>query len=110
MFNINGEDWEVLLVSPFHPGLKRTDNSFALGVCDDVSKIIYINDQVNDMMLKKILYHEITHAAMFSYNVDLSIEQEELVADLIATYGQEIIDTVNTIFKRIQEKWGTYIA
>lgn len=39
------------------------------------------------MMLKKILCHEITHAAMFSYNVDLSIEQEELVADLIATYG-----------------------
>lgn len=44
MFNINGKDWEVLLVSPFHPGLKKTDNSFALGVCDDVSKIIYIND------------------------------------------------------------------
>ena len=47
---------------------------------------------------------------MFSYNVDLSIEQEELVADLIATYGQEIIDTVNTIFKRIQEKWVIYIT
>jgi hypothetical protein len=34
-----------------------------------------------------VLSHELTHAAMFSYNIDLSYEQEELFADLIATYG-----------------------
>ena len=102
MFNINGKDWEVLLVSPFHPGLKKTDNSFALGVCDDASKIIYINDQVNDMMLKKILCHEITHAAMFSYGVKLTLEQEELLADLLATYGNEIISVTNKIFNKIK--------
>ena len=41
--------------------------------------------------MKKVLCHEITHAAMFSYNVNLSLEQEELVADLISTYGEEIV-------------------
>jgi hypothetical protein len=35
---------------------------------------------------------------MFSYNVELTIEQEEVLADLIATYGQEIIRITNTIF------------
>ena len=39
---------------------------------------------------------------MFSYNVDLTIEQEELVADLIATYGEEIIDITNQMFKKIK--------
>lgn len=41
---------------------------------------------------------------MFSYNIDLSIEQEELLADLMATYGQEIIHITNGIFKRIKER------
>lgn len=53
--------------------------------------------------MKKVLCHELTHAAMFSYNVDLSIDQEELLADLVATYGQEIIDATNKIFTRIQK-------
>ena len=39
---------------------------------------------------------------MFSYNVDLTLEQEELVADLVATYGEEIIDITNTVFKKIK--------
>lgn len=108
MFNINGETWYVKLVSPHHPELQRRDGSFALGMCDDKDKTIYINDAVDSVKMKKILCHELTHAAMFSYNVDLNIEQEELVADLIATYGHEIVYTTNKIFKRIQEKWGTY--
>ena len=54
------------------------------------------------VFLKKVLCHEIVHAAMFSYNVDLILEQEELVADLIATYGEEIIDITNQMFKKIK--------
>ena len=53
--------------------------------------------------MKKVLAHEITHAAMFSYGVNLSLSQEELLADLIATYGQEIICIANKIFHRITE-------
>lgn len=40
---------------------------------------------------------------MFSYDIELSLEQEELLADLMATYGQEIIFTTNKIFKRLKE-------
>ncbi len=39
---------------------------------------------------------------MFSYNVNLSIEQEELVADLISTYGEEIIYITNKIFNKLR--------
>ena len=104
MFNINGENWRVLLVSPNHPELMRSDGTSALGLCNDNTKTIYINDEVPSFMRKKILCHEITHAAMFSYNIDLSLEQEELLADLIATYGQEIIHITNQIFNRIKKK------
>ena len=47
------------------------------------------------LLLKKVLCHEVVHAAMFSYNVELTLEQEELVADLIATYGSEVIRITN---------------
>ena len=74
MFEINGEKWKIFLVSSEHPGLRRTDGSFTLGMCDDKTKSIYINENVDNELLKKILCHEITHAAMFSYNVDLDLE------------------------------------
>jgi hypothetical protein len=32
---------------------------------------------------------------MFSYDVWLKYDEEELLADLVATYGQEIIDITN---------------
>ena len=95
MFNINGETWRVVFVSPSHPDLRRSDGSFTLGVCDDDKKTIFLSAALDAYMVKKVLTHEITHAAMFSYNVDLSPRQEELVAMLIDTYGHEIITLTN---------------
>lgn len=87
MLNINGENWRIFLVSPFHPALYRSDGSLSIGACDDDKKAIYINENLSSAKMKKVLCHELTHAAMFSYNIELNIEQEELLADLIATYG-----------------------
>ena len=53
-------------------------------------------------MLKKVLCHEIVHAAMFSYGVSLSLDQEEIIADIIATYGEEIINVTNKVFKKLR--------
>ena len=72
MLNINGEDWEILFVSPNHPGLLRSDGSYTIGSCDDIHKSIYISDELNSFYVKKVLCHELTHAAMFSYNIELS--------------------------------------
>ena len=102
MFEINGETWHLVFVSPNHPGLMRTDGSITLGMCDDNVKKIYINDELDAQLTRKVLAHEITHAAMFSYNVNLCHNQEEMVANLIDTYGQEIIGITNQIFNRIR--------
>ena len=50
-------------------------------------KTIYLCEDLEYNLMKKVLSHELTHAAMFSYNVELNLEQEELFADLVATYG-----------------------
>ena len=43
--------------------------------------------------------HELVHAAMFSYDIDLDPDEEENIADLIATYGEEIVDITEKVFQ-----------
>lgn len=104
MFDINGISWQIVKTSPNHPKLFRSDGSLSIGACDNISKTIYLNENLTGSKLKKVLCHEITHAAMFSYDVNLTHEQEELLADLIATYGEEIIEITNKIFRKIRYK------
>lgn len=102
MFNINGIDWKIKKTSSNHPALARLNGEFALGSCDKETQTIYLSESIPKYKLKKVLCHEITHAAMFSYGVYMTYDQEELVADLIATYGEEIINVTNKIFKKIK--------
>jgi uncharacterized protein YjaZ len=73
MFEINGETWRIFFVSPGHPILRRSDGSLTIGTCDDITKSIYLDDSLDCALMKKVLAHELTHAAMFSYNVDLDL-------------------------------------
>jgi len=102
MFDINGIWWKIEFTNMRNPALRRTDGTYALGVCDNKTKTIYLASWLEGSMLKKVLTHEIVHAAMFSYNVYLSLEQEEVIADIIATYGEEIINITNKVFKKLQ--------
>lgn len=89
------------MVSPSHPVLQISDNSYALGCCDKLTRKIYINDMLNVYYMKKVLCHEIVHAAMFSYDVVLSYEEEEMIAEIIDTYGEEIIEITEQLFKNM---------
>lgn len=80
-----------MLVSPRDELLRRPDGSYSIGCCDADLGIIALSKVLDDKMIEKVLCHELTHAAMFSYNINLTADQEELVADVIATYGTEII-------------------
>ena len=104
MFTINKEQWKVVLCSAHHPMLIRSDGSLSVGACDDPSKTIYLSENLRGGFLKKVLCHELTHAAMFSYNVELTLEQEELLAEILCTYGEEIIDITNTLFYKLKER------
>lgn len=104
MFKINDEVWRVLLVSPNHPQLQRSDGSYSIGACNNDTGCIYVNERLEGSMLKKVICHEVAHAAMFSYDIYLEPAQEEILADLIASYGHEIIFMTNKIFNRIKNR------
>ena len=102
MFSINNIQWFLKFVKPNDEILQTQDGKYTVGVCDHPTKTIYINETLRGAFLRKVLCHEVAHAAMFSYGVELTLEQEELLADLIATYGQEIIKITNKLFKKLK--------
>lgn len=103
MVKINDRGWRIRLVSANHPKLLR-QNTYALGSCDNNTSSIYIADNVSPNKLKQVLAHELAHAVIFSYHLDLEPQTEELIADLIGTYGNEIIKLTNILFKKIKNR------
>ena len=101
---INGVRWRVRLVSPAHPLLLTPWKTHALGVCDKVTQTICVDETLSPQLLKEVLCHEIVHAFMFSYMIDLSYSEEELVAELMSQYGEEILETTNIIYYGIRMK------
>ena len=102
MVKINGDDWKIVLTSSNHPALLKPDNSYTLGCCDNKLKKIFIVEGLTDAYFKKVVSHELVHACMYSYDVELDDYQEEILADLIATYGSEIMNISNSIFCRLR--------
>ena len=84
--------------------LQRSDDSYILGSCNNNTNIIYLREDLYGRSLKKVLCHELTYAAMFSYQINLTLDQEELIADFIVTYGEEIISITNYLFKKLSER------
>lgn len=97
-FTMNGIEWTVRTVPHNSPMLMRSDGSKTVGMCDRRTKEICISDMVLGGFRRKILIHEVCHAAIFSYGIDLSIPQEEFLCDFIATYGDEIFTVVDDLF------------
>lgn len=87
ILKINHEHWDVQFVHPNHPCLQLPDGSYTIGACNDKFKTIFINRRLNEFYTKKVLLHEISHAIVFSYNLSISYHTEEMLSDLIATYG-----------------------
>ena len=102
MYEINGVTWYIKFIPPHSPIFKMDNGQYTIGVCDNYTKTIYLSNNLIGNLLRKVLCHEIVHSAMFSYDIWLNYEQEEILADLIATYGSEIISITNKIFKKLQ--------
>ena len=60
----------------------RPNGTYTLGSCDKILKGIYISEGLSRKEFEKVLCHELAHAAMYSYNVDLNQAQKEFFAEL----------------------------
>lgn len=69
-----------------HYSLIKPDGTSAVGVCDKSSYKIYINKDLKWKQYYEVLCHEITHAAMHSYDVVLSDLEEEFIVNSISNH------------------------
>jgi hypothetical protein len=83
--------------------LLMPSGQYALGACNDATKTIYISNALHGEMFEQVLCHELVHAAMYAYNVMLGHDEEELIAEIISVFGEEIIDITDMMFDRIKK-------
>lgn len=102
MFTINNQTWHIQFVSANNPILQRSDGSWTVAVTDNTTKTIYIANTVSGSFFNKVLTHEIVHCYCLSYDIEFTLRDEEICADLIATYGYEILQLTDKICKRIK--------
>ena len=101
-FTINGTNWRVQYENPLSGELKRSDGTISLGVTDRNTHTIYLSDALHGFMQRKVLIHEVCHAICMSYDVYLPIEQEEILCDFVATYGDEVFGIVDMILGAVR--------
>lgn len=104
MYQMNGINWSVRIVRGDSPMLMRSDGSRTVGMCDRETHEICISDMLQGAFLRKVLIHEVCHSAMMSYGIDMSVEQEELFCDLVATYGDEIFEVADSLFMALKRR------
>ena len=98
-FTVNNQMWKVDFVDPNNNNLKRSDNSITLGMTDNNTKTIYINNKLSDYMTDKVLCHELCHVFAFEFDYYMPIETEEIVADFMSLYGRDIVYLLDDLVK-----------
>lgn len=101
MFTINGIDWEIIYVNPFSDDLRRSDGSLTVGVTDMPKRAVFLSNRLRGAFLRKVLAHELVHCFMFSYSIHIPIEEEEYIADWVATYGTDLIYLLDDLMRGI---------
>ncbi len=107
MIVINGIVWDIVFVNPNSEKLRRSDGSITVGMTEnsDDFHTVYLSDTLHGQFLRRVLCHELVHCFMFSYSIHISIDEEEYIADWVATYGTELIsildDLMSNILRRI---------
>jgi Zn-dependent peptidase ImmA (M78 family) len=97
---INNKNWKLVRLNASDDRLKRSDGISVLGVCDNNTKTIYINQNLQGKLLDRVILHEITHVFCFEYGLNLDIAAEEILCDFMATYGREVIAVVDNILSQ----------
>ncbi|MDO4801691.1 MAG: hypothetical protein Q4A15_05965 [Prevotellaceae bacterium] len=82
----------------------RNDGTQTIGMTDGYNHIIYIASNLKGRLLETVLAHELCHAIIFSYDIELDAEFEEWLAQFVATYGREVVYLLDKLLENIHLK------
>jgi hypothetical protein len=96
-FELNSIQWQIVWVDNKNSLLSRTDGSMSVGVTDMNTHCIYLAKSLHGAFLRKVIIHELCHCVCMSYNIYMPIEQEEMLCDFVATYGDQVFEIVDIL-------------
>lgn len=94
---INNILWKIKCVGFNNSNLYRNDGTLTIGMTDNNKCTIYINENLDGKMLYDVICHELCHAFVFSYNINIPVEMEEMLCQFICDYGKTILDCTDEI-------------
>ena len=103
-FTVNNQEWELLFVNPNSKELMRSNGTITIGTTDNIKKMVFINNRLNDYLFDKCLAHELCHVYAFSFDYFMDIQTEEIVADFFSLFGRSMVymlDDLVEILKRV---------
>lgn len=101
VISINDRLWKISFVRADSPYLARSDGGYTIGCTDNKMQSLFLSEALNGDMLKKVLCHELVHCFSFSYHLDIPLEAEEIIADFLATYGQDVFSVADSVMREI---------
>lgn len=104
-FVVNDQEWKIKFVNPKSKDLMRSDGSITIGMTDNTTKTVYINNRLSDYMVDKCLAHELCHVFAFEFDYFMDIEVEEIVADFMSLYGRNIIYLLDDLIPVINKAY-----
>lgn len=99
-FVANNRLWTIQYTYPQSDELMRSDGTYSIGCADKSNQKIFIADNLSEELEEKVICHEVCHAFVMSYNLYMSIEEEERLCNFVADYGKDIVATTNRIIKK----------
>lgn len=96
-FTVNNQEWNLQFVNPSSKDLMRSNGTITLGMTDNNTRTVYINNRLSDYMTNKVLAHEICHVFAFSFDYSMPIEVEETVADFFSLFGRDMINLLDDL-------------
>ena len=90
-FTVNNQLWKLEFVRPNSKYLMRSDGSITIGMTDNNTKTVYLNNRLNDYMTDKCLAHELCHVYAFEFDYTMPLAVEETVADFFSLFGRSMV-------------------
>ncbi len=106
---IHNYKWIIKLVESNNKNLLMDDNEYHSGVTNFRDKVIYINSDLCKDSFSYTLYHELTHAFINSFGMLQVDWNDEIVADFVAVYIQDIMQAYNYVYKDLMESLDDWI-
>lgn len=99
MFEINGILWRIFFCDPRDAVLYTGRTGFTLGVTDRELHMVFLSSELYGEKLRDVLMHEICHCFVYSYGIEIDVDDEECMCQFLEHYGEPVTFLTDEILR-----------